>query len=350
MQLSAEPSATVENQQTTTAIPPKGHLTTTHCVKCKAVLLKQNLARHMKRKHGRDFSFQSPFQALLVDSKNAIYMVRNSSKRGRFKPTHVQELVSSSNQILRCELQKCEAIRAAAARGNRGVQKCAHLKAIVNAKKADCVNLEQDGLEQLVKEGIIKEESATAMRKVNQDAKAKGVPVCVEWKHSSTWSSFSVVSTKNWAATLNRVGLFLVHDTGDLYCRCSVRRGCVHKKIVWWYLIQTDSSFFRAMHLAPDENESEELLEMDITTEDLSFDEGAMKICRYDVTLVGNRRPSLRGKRLSPDFDDCPSCCAPKEDLELKLVTSLARLYDITDVTFGKYIILKFVARCNVCI
>ncbi|XP_073672806.1 uncharacterized protein [Garra rufa] len=235
------------------------------CPSCNILINKNNLQKHMERKHTDqsvldiDETFQLTSQC--IDETNGIFAVLKVVK-GHGVPLHVQYQMFEESKRVLCESNECQININVAQRSGITSYQCMHISAASFCKSlVEQVSLEEDVLTEMVRGKWFSEKKKKECLALQQLAKSSSIPLSVHTSIGiSPGKKFVSVFEPNVTSysRLGRVMVVLNTKLDSWHCPCTkLRRSCLHKYVAKWHLFQTQRELFQTEG-SPHKQHSEE--------------------------------------------------------------------------------------------
>lgn len=223
------------------------------CPSCNILINKNNLPKHMERKHADQsvLDINETFQltSQCIDETNGIFAVLKVIK-GHGVPLHVQYQTFGENNKVLCESNECQINIDVAQRSGITSYQCMHISAASFCKSlVEQVSLKEDILTEMVRGKWFSEKKKKECLALQQLANSSCVPLSV---HTSIGISpakkFISVFEPNVTAYSRLGRVMVVYNTrlDSWHCPCTkLRRSCLHKYVAKWHLFQTQPELFQ---------------------------------------------------------------------------------------------------------
>ncbi len=223
------------------------------CPSCKILINKNNLPKHMERKHtdqsALDIGETFQLTSQCIDETNGIFAVLKVVN-GHGIPLHVQYQTLGENNRVLCESNECQINIDVAQRSGITSYQCMHISAASFCKSlVEQVSLEEDILTEMVRGKWFSEKKKKECLALQQLANSSCVPLSV---HTSigilSANKFISVFEPNVSSfsCLGRVMVVYNTKLDSWHCPCTkLRRSCLHKYVAKWHLFQTQRELFR---------------------------------------------------------------------------------------------------------
>lgn len=214
------------------------------CHECGDSMWRQNLKNHIARVHTpkEEVVPSALYEGACVDKQNGVYLI-SETRTGVQHPIHVQKLIrGNAPAMIYCESKECLVERTIKGMSGEPTWECPHLLSANRLVASEEVVLDEEGLNQLVTEQRISEETKKDCLLRKRDCEGRGVELVSamtpkhgtdRWIFVSVWTGY-----RKWYSPLRRVVITFDKTKFKLVCRCSgsSRIGCAHKPIAKWFL------------------------------------------------------------------------------------------------------------------
>jgi len=223
------------------------------CVHCNLTLLKNNLRKHIQRRHTEcreTVSSKRYLRCQCVDGKNGIFAVEKSF-HGASTPIHVLKNTWGESQRSECELDECCVTRDFAHRSGILPFECDHLQSLSYCPRVDQIqtDLAEETLCMMVDQKWFGEARKHQLIDLKKESLAEGVPLSVSVQIGDQLNKLHVSVFEKKRSYYSRLGRVMVsYDVkkNSWHCPCSMpRKSCIHKAISKWHLFHHQKDLFK---------------------------------------------------------------------------------------------------------